>query len=163
LRAFDESDADLFAGLDTVLRLAETDMPIFFRRLAQIDIDAAEPALLEPLLDAFYVPGQLTSEIRAQLTRWLRDYGDRVRRDDVDPSTRRVAMDAVNPKYVLRNYLAQLAIDAAEKGDYAPVNELLEVLRTPYAEQPEKEAAFAQKRPDWARHRVGCSMLSCSS
>ena len=162
LRAFEASDAELFAGLDAVLRLAETDMPIFFRRLAQVDIDAADPALLEPLLDAFYVPEQLTAEVRAQFTRWLRDYADRVRRDNLDASVRRAGMDAANPKYVLRNYLAQLAIDAAEKGDYSPVNELLDVLRTPYAEQPE-QAAFAQKRPDWARHRVGCSMLSCSS
>ncbi|HTK99817.1 MAG TPA: YdiU family protein [Pseudomonadales bacterium] len=163
LHAFEADDAELFAGLDAVLRRAETDMPIFFRRLAQVDMNAVEAALLEPLLDAFYVPEQLTAEVRAQFTRWLREYSDRVRHENLDASARRAGMDAVNPKFVLRNYLAQLAIDAAEKGDYAPVSELLDVLRTPYAEQPEREAAFAQKRPDWARHRVGCSMLSCSS
>ena len=54
------------------------------------------------------------------------------------------------------------AIEAAEQGEGAEVNALLDVMRNPYDEQPGREA-FAEKRPEWARHKPGCSMLSCSS
>ena len=161
-------DDSLVGGLLEILQLAETDMTIFYRRLASLDLDATpgdridDATLIEPLLDAYYVPEQLTPETTARLAAWLRRYHDRLREDGTDNETRRKRMNAVNPKYVLRNYLAQLAIDKAEQGDPSLVHELLELLRHPYDEQPDKEA-YAQKRPDWARQRPGCSMLSCSS
>ena len=169
LQAFKpDLDDGLIASLLEILQLAETDMTIFYRRLASLDLDIQpgdridDATLIEPLLDAYYVPEQLTPETTARIAAWLRRYHDRVMEDGADDETRRKRMNAVNPKYVLRNYLAQLAIDKAEQGDPSMVHDLLELLRHPYDEQPDKEA-YAQKRPDWARQRPGCSMLSCSS
>ena len=97
-----------------------------------------------------------------QLISWCREYSARVRLDEGSDAERRERMNAVNPRFVLRNYLAQQAIEKAEAGDDSGVIELLEVLRRPYEEQPE-HASFAARRPEWARDKPGCSALSCSS
>lgn len=163
LEAFDAAiDQDLCTELEQVLRLTETDMTIFFRRLADIDLDADGEAGAVTLADAWYRPDAVAGEQRGRIVAWLDRYIERVRRDNPDRRVRRAAMNAVNPKYVLRNYLAQLAIDAAEAGDYSMVQRLLELVRHPYDEQPDQED-LAAKRPEWARNRPGCSMLSCSS
>ena len=144
-------------------------MTIFYRQLASVDASVSDlenvdvELAMKPLLAAYYVEEQVTEDYRHKMGEWLRRYIKRVQEDDSSNEERASSMNAVNPKYVLRNYLAQLAIDASEKGDHNLVNELLEVLRRPYDEQPEKESQFYQKRPDWARSRAGCSMLSCSS
>jgi uncharacterized protein YdiU (UPF0061 family) len=71
-------------------------------------------------------------------------------------------MAATNPRYVLRNWLAQTAIDAATNGDVSVLDRLFTALQRPFDEQPQF-AEFAQKRPEWARSKPGCSALSCSS
>ncbi|PZN32307.1 MAG: YdiU family protein [Proteobacteria bacterium] len=153
-----EEDAHLVQELHALLQAAEVDMTLFFRNLA--DIDLAAPALA-PLEDAFYDPERRRASQDALLG-WLRRYAERVQGEGLAPEARRARMQAANPRYVLRNYLAQQAIDRAEQGDFGAIDELLDVLRHPYDEQPGRER-FAQRRPDWARHAPGCSMLSCSS
>jgi len=67
------------------------------------------------------------------------------------------AMDRVNPRYVLRNYLAQQAIDAAERRDYREIEALHRVLSRPYEDQPGCER-YAAEPPDWGRRlQVSCS------
>ncbi len=165
LNAFDTTtDHALCTDLFTLLQSVETDMTIFFRQLARLSLNTAadNDELIHPLTAAYYVPEQLTPAYYTQLCAWLKRYIKRVQADTLSDEERRTRMNAVNPKYVLRNYLAQLAIDKAEQHDFSMVNELLELLRHPYDEQPDKET-YASKRPDWARQRAGCSMLSCSS
>ena len=160
-------DKRLVQELLELLAASETDMTIFYRKLADVraerDLDSLDDAaLLEPLLPAFYAPSDLSDAHRGRVAGWVRSYLMRVRQSGTGDAERKLAMNCVNPKYLLRNYLAQEAIDKAESGDTSMIAELLELLRHPYDEQPERER-FAEKRPEWARRRVGCSMLSCSS
>jgi uncharacterized protein YdiU (UPF0061 family) len=157
-------DNELNTELLILLQSVETDMTIFYRKLAMLvmDVELGNEVLMASLMEAYYVPEQLTDDYKARLGNWLRSYIKRVQNAGIADAERIKIMNAANPKYVLRNYLAQLAIDKAEQGDFSMVNELLELLRHPYDEQPGKEE-FALKRPDWARQRAGCSMLSCSS
>ncbi len=153
-----DGDVALMGDLQVLLQDGEIDMTLWFRALADIDREAPT---LAPLRDAFYDDGKMRNTEPA-LEAWLRRYATRLREDALSADKSRERMQAANPQYVLRNYLAQQAIDRAHAGDMNGVAELLEVMRRPYDEQPGREA-FARKRPDWARDRAGCSMLSCSS
>ena len=160
-------DATLIDDLTELLAAVETDMTLFYRHLADVPTrevtpETSDALLLAPLEVAFYDPASVGVEHRLRLATWLRRYSARVGEDDVSDFERKLSMNGKNPKFILRNYVAQLAIDAAEQGDGSIVNELLAVLRHPFDEQPGKER-YAEKRPEWARNRPGCSMLSCSS
>ncbi|MEZ4235796.1 MAG: YdiU family protein [Myxococcota bacterium] len=162
LGPFRPEDAALLREQDAVLQLVETDYTLFHRALATVDPPegADDDVWLAPLADSWYAAPDAAA--RARIAAWLRAWRARARDHEPDAAARRAAMDAVNPLYVLRNWLAQLAIDRAAAGDADGITELLEVLRRPYEVQPGREA-FADKRPEWARSRPGCSMLSCSS
>jgi len=147
-------DEQLLADLFALLYEVETDFTIFFRNLAAVPLDSADGAVLN---EAFY--SEAPAAHVAALASWLRRYAERSRSA---PRDRVERMHRANPKYVFRNYLAQLAIDALERGDASVMERLLKVLERPYDEQPANQD-LAARRPEWARHRAGCSALSCSS
>jgi uncharacterized protein YdiU (UPF0061 family) len=135
----------------------EVDMTIFFRALAGL-VEGPEPTSLPT--DAFYdVPPE--GFVQRGLE-WLKAWWHLTRREAAAPSELATRLRAVNPKYVPRNYLAQEAIDLAHQGDASGLATLLDVLKKPFDEQPVREH-YAQKRPDWAKSKPGCSALSCSS
>ncbi|MBU3672253.1 MAG: YdiU family protein [Sinobacteraceae bacterium] len=148
-------DEALLADLLRLLQVAETDMTLFFRALGNLDGRAAVAL-------ASYSPDALDAQQAAQWDAWFARYAQRAAEEGEAPEVRRERMNAHNPIYVPRNYLAQQAIDAATQGDLDPLHALLRVLERPYTEQAGCEA-FAAKRPEWARHKPGCSALSCSS
>lgn len=161
LQLEDETDAKLIDNLEHCLQLSETDMTIFFRLLSKHKTGLIENGI-KTIEDAFYKPEEIKANTLNQWKAWFRDYDQRLSKESASDAERKAKMNTVNPKYVLRNYMAQLAIDKANEGDYGLIDELFQLLKKPYDEQPEKEKWFA-KRPEWARHKVGCSMLSCSS
>jgi len=166
LKSYEGShDLELIETLESLLSKVETDMTIFYRQLAKCDVsqDLTDTNHWFSVIEsAYYQPEQLDERYLKGMGQWLERWRRRVNADAGDNAHRIAKMNAVNPLYVLRNYLSQQAIEAAEKGDYQELNRLQQLLKNPYEEQTGCER-FAQKRPDWARDKVGCSMLSCSS
>jgi uncharacterized protein YdiU (UPF0061 family) len=156
-----ENDTLLVKDLQKALHLTETDMTIFFRSLSSFRKGNPSEGL-KITEDAFYAPNEITDVVEQQWNEWFIRYDERLDKEPLSDSERKEKMNGVNPKYVLRNYMAQLAIEAADKGDYSVIDALFQLLKQPYSEQKE-HGKWSVKRPDWARHKVGCSMLSCSS
>jgi serine/tyrosine/threonine adenylyltransferase len=140
-----------FAVIEPLLKMmqaSQLDFTNLFRSLSQFKSAADEKNCL--LRDQFID--------RAAFDEWAGLYRARLKTEPATDAQRKIGMDKVNPKYILRNYLAQTAIGKAEKErDYSEVDRLLVLLARPFDEQPEM-AAYAAPAPEWARHiEVSCS------
>lgn len=143
-----EDDA-LFDALFSIL--PGVDFTLFFRRLGKLRLNPdVAPEQGDSLLRDLFID-------RAAFDHWARCYRSRLTAENSDDDVRRLAMQGVNPKYVLRNYLAQIAIERAQAKDFSELARLHQVLQKPFDEQPEF-AHYAALPPDWASHlKVSCS------
>ena len=147
LGAVHEDDNDLVDGFLKLLAQDRVDYTIAMRRLA--GFSTAEGADNRAVRDLFID--------REAFDAWARRYRERLLHENSADIARAEAMNRVNPKFILRNHLAQVAIQKAEAGNATEVARLLKVLEHPYDEQAEN-AAYADFPPDWAQHiEVSCS------
>src|SRR5476649_1239875 len=142
-----DDDTQLFDGMFTLMQANHVDYTNFFRALGNLQL--AAPQADTQLRDMFIA--------RPAFDAWAQQYRARLLAENSVDATRKAAMDKVNPKYVLRNYLAQVAIEKAQQQDYTEVARLLAILEKPFDEQPEHQH-YAALPPDWASHlEVSCS------
>lgn len=142
-----DGDRELLDSLFSILQANHADFTIFFRRLSGLRAGSTEGA--EALRDLFID--------RPAFDTWADAYRARLRAENSDDAARKLAMDQVNPKYVLRNYMAQVAIEKAQNKDFSEVERLLALLARPFDEQPENEH-YADFPPDWSNQlSVSCS------
>lgn len=142
----DAKDNDLLTGLLALMAREGSDYSRTFRLLCDTEQGSASTPLRDEFID------------RPAFDAWFSAYRARLAQEAVDDDVRQRAMKAVNPKYILRNYLAQQAIEAAEKDDVAPLAQLHQTLCRPFDEQPDSES-LAVRPPDWGKHLE----ISCSS
>jgi uncharacterized protein YdiU (UPF0061 family) len=147
LREVREGDAELINRCLSILHRGHSDFTRSFRNLSRLRSDSDEPAqgVRDEIADL------------AAFDAWVADYRARLRGEPSDDAARAARMNAVNPKYVLRNHLVQTAIEQAQNGEYGEIDRLFRLLGKPFDEQPELEA-YAAEPPATARHiEVSCS------
>ncbi|MCE7730037.1 protein adenylyltransferase SelO [Vibrio campbellii] len=145
-----DEDGRLFEAMFELLNQNKTDYTRFFRELSNLDVESPQA-----VIDLFIDREAASAWVDLYLARCeleVDEYGKRVSEE-----TRCEKMRRVNPKYILRNYLAQLAIDKAEEGDFSEVNRLAELLKRPYDEQPQFDD-YAKLPPEWGKKiEISCS------
>lgn len=147
LEQWHEGDPALFRDMFGLMAEHRVDYSCWFRRLALLEAEGEPPASLIALLakpEAWHD--------------WFARYRARLALEGGTQAERRARMDAINPKYVLRNHLAQNAIERAEQGDMSEADTLLRLLARPFDEQPEFND-YAEPAPEWAASLC----VSCSS
>lgn len=143
----DERVLELTENLLAQMQQSQTDYTLLFRALCDIERGNDEPvtALRDMFID------------RARFDAWLTDYRAHLRTHAPADNERRTVMRRTNPKIVLRNYLAQIAIEQAEQGDYTEIARLFTVLQAPFDDHPQFPQ-YAQPAPEWAANlEVSCS------
>jgi len=142
-----DGDDALVNRLFDVMQANHADFTLTFRHLAGVRREGTQGDA--PVRDLFID--------RAAIDGWLAEYRARLAHETRDDAARKIAMNRVNPKYVLRNHLAETAIRQANEKDFSEVARLLDVLRHPFDEQPDSEA-YAALPPSWASSlEVSCS------
>jgi uncharacterized protein YdiU (UPF0061 family) len=148
LQNIEPDDQSLYDALLLLMAQSRADYTRTFRRLASLSIngdDARDASLRDQFID------------RDAFDHWVTQYRARLGRENSQDGPRALAMSRVNPKYVLRNHLAQIAIDKAQQKDFSEVVALRKLLTHPYDEQPDYES-YSAAPPDWARGlEVSCS------
>lgn len=151
LKCMEELDSALFSDMFALMTESRVDYTRFFRQMSYLDHQPSEK-----VVDLFVD--------REQASLWLKRYLERCTREvlssgeKVTAAERCEGMRKVNPKYILRNYLAQQAIVSAEQGDFGELNTLIQLLRQPYDEHPEY-VQYARLPPQWGKELE----ISCSS
>ena len=152
---------DLMAAKLGLLHYADNDETLINSLLALMEQNQVDYTLFFRQLCYFSEPRQAVRDLfvdREAFDAWAVLYVERLSQQSVSDNDRSEAMLKTNPKYILRNYMAQAAIEKAEKGDYSEVNLLLDVLQNPFEEHPQAED-YAGLPPDWAE----TISVSCSS
>ncbi|OYY54889.1 MAG: hypothetical protein B7Y55_07555 [Polynucleobacter sp. 35-46-207] len=142
-----DSDIELIERLLQAMHDSRVDFTSFFRSLSSIrkSMSPKDIALRNDFLD------------RDGIDSWFRDYLARLQSEALDDAARKLAMDQINPKYVLRNHLAQAAIEKAQSDDFSEVMKLLQILSRPYDEQLEYGIYALPPSPDLNPVAVSCS------
>ena len=142
-----EEDASLIQDFLALMQLHKVDYTNLFRALGRFETGSVTP---NELLREFFLD-------RESFDKWARRYESRLREEGSRDEDRLVRMNRVNPKYVLRNYLAQTAIEKAQQKDFSEIDRLLTLLQNPYSDQPGMDA-YAAPPPNWGKHvSVSCS------
>jgi serine/tyrosine/threonine adenylyltransferase len=160
----EDNNESFLNDLTILLHETETDMTIFFRKLSDIPLDTPDSSdcLIEYLADSYYDLSSINDEYKEMLLGWVNAYKKKISVDSLSPKERKHLMNSSNPCFVLRNYITHKASEDINKGEYGLLDELMEVIKNPY-EQKARFSHLYEKRPEWARNKAGCSMLSCSS
>ena len=139
----EQGDNDLLNGLYALMKREGSDYTLTFRLLSATEQHSAASSLRDEFID------------RAAFDSWFTQYRTRLQQEEIDDSQRQRAMKQANPSIVLRNWLAQRAIEQAEQGDYQELHRLHEALRSPWCDRQDD---YSRRPPDWGKHlEVSCS------